>query len=240
MKRFLKGFTLAEALITMGVIGVIASMTLPTLSVNVQKQQVGPALAKAINTLETANKLALQDNNARRLDQIEAAKTPVGYIEALRKYINLTVTTEYKKDRMIVINPFKSNNNGPLLDKIAVAAAAYTTSDGITYLPASGLEGHSCFSTQNNYRGHLSGRRTIVFVDVNGLNKGPNAEGKDVFQLFVDASGPVIVMGSSAYKQYSGINDDWTDKCPNNQEPSDASYCGGAIVENGYQVKYKY
>lgn len=56
----MSAFTLAEVLIALAIIGVIASVTLPALNANVQKQQVGPALAKAINTLENANRLLLE------------------------------------------------------------------------------------------------------------------------------------------------------------------------------------
>jgi prepilin-type N-terminal cleavage/methylation domain-containing protein len=63
----LKGFTLAEVLVTLGIVGVIAALTIPSLQANVKKQQIGPALAKAINTLENANKMYLADKNLKSL-----------------------------------------------------------------------------------------------------------------------------------------------------------------------------
>ena len=51
-----KGFTLAEVLITVGIIGVIASIALPALQNNYTKQQIPVLLAKAINSLETASR----------------------------------------------------------------------------------------------------------------------------------------------------------------------------------------
>ena len=64
------GFTLAEVLITLGIVGVIAALTIPSMTHNVSKQQVGPALAKGINSLEAANRKALADNGAIRLNDI--------------------------------------------------------------------------------------------------------------------------------------------------------------------------
>ena len=65
-----KGFTLAEVLITLGIVGVVAALTIPAMTQNVARRQVGPALAKAINNLEMANKKALADNDARRLGEV--------------------------------------------------------------------------------------------------------------------------------------------------------------------------
>lgn len=48
------GFTLAEVLITLTIIGVVAMMTLPSLMTNVQEQQAKTGLKKGINTLVEA------------------------------------------------------------------------------------------------------------------------------------------------------------------------------------------
>ena len=45
------GFTLAEVLITLSIIGVVATMTLPALMTNVQEQQARTGIKKAINTM---------------------------------------------------------------------------------------------------------------------------------------------------------------------------------------------
>ena len=45
------GFTLAEVLITLAIIGVVATLTLPALMTNTQEQQAKSALKKGINTL---------------------------------------------------------------------------------------------------------------------------------------------------------------------------------------------
>ena len=67
MKKIFKGFTLAEVLVTLATIGIVAALTLPNLNRLSNASQVGPAVAKAMNTLENANRLWLQDNNARRI-----------------------------------------------------------------------------------------------------------------------------------------------------------------------------
>lgn len=57
-------FTLAEVIIVMGIIGIIAEMTIPTLVKNVQRQQYISSVKKAYTTLSTAYALALQDNGS--------------------------------------------------------------------------------------------------------------------------------------------------------------------------------
>jgi len=52
------GFTLAEILITLGVIGVVSALTLPTLIKNYQKKETVAKLQKAISVLNQAYRLS--------------------------------------------------------------------------------------------------------------------------------------------------------------------------------------
>ena len=52
------GFTLAEVLITLGIIGVVAAMTIPTLITNVQKTRTATELKKAFAEISVAVRLA--------------------------------------------------------------------------------------------------------------------------------------------------------------------------------------
>lgn len=61
MKRF--GFTLAEVLITLGVIGIVAAMTLPALVHNYQEQEYVTRLKKSVSALEQAKIRAMDENN---------------------------------------------------------------------------------------------------------------------------------------------------------------------------------
>ena len=61
-KTFKSGFTLAEVLITLAIIGVVATLTLPSLMSNTQEQQAITGFRKAMNTLnEVAQMNAAQD-----------------------------------------------------------------------------------------------------------------------------------------------------------------------------------
>ena len=78
-KRF--GFTLAEVLITLGIIGVVAAMTIPTLISNTNGAQFKTGFKKALSTLNQAviMNLAMEDYDfsslsADTIDNIEAQK----------------------------------------------------------------------------------------------------------------------------------------------------------------------
>ena len=57
MKKF--GFTLAEVLITLGIIGVVAALTLPSVNQKLEDQRNMAALKKAYSVLQQATNLAI-------------------------------------------------------------------------------------------------------------------------------------------------------------------------------------
>ena len=81
-----KGFTLAEVLITLGVIGVVAAITLPSLLADTATAQIGPKLAKSVSMFEQANESLLSENASDTL--IDAGFWPgATYTKELRKYL---------------------------------------------------------------------------------------------------------------------------------------------------------
>ena len=53
MKRFKKGFTLAEVLITLAIIGVVAAISIPSVISNSQQQEFKTGLRKAVSVLNS-------------------------------------------------------------------------------------------------------------------------------------------------------------------------------------------
>ena len=58
----LRGFTLAETLITLGIIGVVAAMTIPVLVSNYQERQIATKLKKNVSLINQASRLAQNDD----------------------------------------------------------------------------------------------------------------------------------------------------------------------------------
>lgn len=67
MKNY--GFTLAEVLVTLGIIGVVSAMTIPTLMQNHQKKTYVTQLHKVYNELQQAFLQYRNDKNAVSLSE---------------------------------------------------------------------------------------------------------------------------------------------------------------------------
>jgi prepilin-type cleavage/methylation N-terminal domain protein len=63
-KGLFQGFTLAEVLITLGIIGVVAAMTIPVLIANHKKQEVVTKLEKVYTVMNQAIKMSEVENGA--------------------------------------------------------------------------------------------------------------------------------------------------------------------------------
>lgn len=73
-----KGFTLAEVLITLGIIGVVAAMTLPSLIQKYRERQCVTALKKAVSVLDNAYRLFLFENGGdKELDYKDPHYVPL-------------------------------------------------------------------------------------------------------------------------------------------------------------------
>lgn len=91
MKR--RGFTLAEVLITLGIIGVVAALTAPALVQNANSAKVGPKLAKAVSTFELANEAMLNEASTTTLKGMSFADD-AAYLTKLSDYMRMTYDSE--------------------------------------------------------------------------------------------------------------------------------------------------
>ena len=94
-----QGFTLAEVLITLGIIGVVAALTAPVLVQNTGSAKIGPKLAKAISTFEIANENLLNASDAATLVAANAFKgsfdsQEANYIDNLSNHMKITYVNE--------------------------------------------------------------------------------------------------------------------------------------------------
>lgn len=95
------GFTLAEVLITLGIIGITAALTLPSLIDMHQDAGVGPKLAKAQNTMEDAIGRYIVDNPDTPLKNVEVGVLSTGlkdYIIGFGEVVKDGSRMELKKD----------------------------------------------------------------------------------------------------------------------------------------------
>ncbi|MCM1339264.1 MAG: type II secretion system GspH family protein [Muribaculaceae bacterium] len=165
-----KGFTLAEVLITLGIIGVVAAMTIPNLITNQQKKTNVTKLQRAISILNQAYKLSFDE-----LGEPENIQSNYSYFQTywapyikVATYCQDYLSCGYKSEK-----PFYTSN-GILVNTIVVdidSRTTFYTHDGFIYV---------IFPT-GRYMEHYDGNPNII-VDINGAT-GPNIVGKDVFIL---------------------------------------------------------
>lgn len=205
-----KGFTLAELLVTLGIVSVIAVLTLPSLFNNATNAKIGPSLAKAVASFEHANKAYFDELKLDALtdsDDLEESETIAGiksYWASLANYLILK----------------NIDSNGAI--NIDTEGYVYTE-DGIGFkiLP------FSIKTYENNYP-HLQ-IVTDCIIDINGVSL-PNVVGTDRFYF--------KLMNDGSLQPY-GANGEWKTYCPIEAVPSDYKYCAGHIFENDYKVLYE-
>ena len=163
-------FTLAEVLITLGIIGVVAAMTLPTLIQNHQKQTYVTGLKKAYANLQNAFAKMAYDEGVTDWSQTYCANA------ALQDCSGIDVIL-IKDKREICLESLKKQIN--VVSYSVNENAFFKTVDGMIYTPAFGVR------DSIEYNSILTLVLSYVYVDVNG-DKGPNKWGRDKFVFFIN------------------------------------------------------
>ena len=167
-------FTLAETLITLGIIGIVAAMTIPTLISNYQKKQTVTKLQKAISILNQAYKLSFDDVGEPSAQEAFNMGSEQYFQTYWAPYIKTALICTgnrqcgYKKEQPWV---FTNNRNYALAVVAPGNRATFYTADGFLYVIFTAVGGTGAEQKDNR-----------VLVDINGA-EGPNKLGRDVFFL---------------------------------------------------------
>ena len=203
------GFTLAEVLITLGIVGVVASMTLPTLNNNVQKQTYEAGAKKAYNIVSNAVSMYMVDQGVDDLSE-----TPLyNNIDGLKAFVNTyfrVVTdcgTKYSSENgaSCFSKEFYSLNRSKTEDNSKRdSAQIVTVADGMAFSFESRLQKFVKSDKTIRFNGkeipfyELAKNANIsqnfplaIEVDINGAS-GPNVTGRDVFYMLVASNGQVV------------------------------------------------
>ncbi len=173
------GFTLAEVLITLVIIGVIAAMTIPTLMNNTNAQEYRSALKKAISAANQALTLQYALEGMTASDFSGAQQLVDGVFKKRMNVMDSTTST---------VSQFTSTSN-------CSGSAVFVTTDGIIYCVDSGFSGlkgddqDSDTTACNSYNTMPCEptNKASLWIDVNGV-KGPNTattsakRPKDIYQ----------------------------------------------------------
>ena len=195
------GFTLAEVLITLGIIGVVAAITLPALVANHQKQVLKTGLKKAYSRLNEAAARYHADNG-EPLQPEDFNNNPAKINEFIQTYYNAPVYCGVKGSFTAgngcsnADNGFV-NNHKCYNDIMGLFVARYGR-DGQWVLP----DGSFLMAYYNDSVGAIwtpgitLGSKVAFWmsVDVNGA-KPPNRWGKDTFVFQLMPSGRFLPLG---------------------------------------------
>lgn len=160
LHTFFKAFTLAEVLITLGIIGVVAAITIPTLTNSINDMQYKAAYKKAYSTLSQTWLKAYSDGNLTdRLVALDNV-TDMANFAVFKTYLKIT----------------KDCTSGIITDCWASGESYYGApkNDASTFIDIAGMSWASCSSATQKCGGE------DLLVDTNGPN-GPNKFGQDRF-----------------------------------------------------------
>lgn len=184
-KRF--GFTLAEVLITLGIIGVVAAMTIPTLMMNIQNNEFKTKMKKEYSLLSNAYQLLKTDSGGDFPSSLASLNCADGDSNCLKNVLKQKISTIRECNvgsKSGICFPASANI------KFLSGSAGDDNFIGDTY--TSGLilkdgaalnfylESASCSASSPNY----SNRCGWITVDVNGL-QNPNVWGRDIYLFFM-------------------------------------------------------
>jgi prepilin-type N-terminal cleavage/methylation domain-containing protein len=195
-----KAFTLAEVLITLGIIGVIAVLTIPVLMQTIQDVQFKTAWKKEYSVLNQAYVSKIQDNGITKNGDWG---TPQAMKDVFKNYFSYIKECDGTQTFSSCWNNIGAYNKttGALYPTLtwwtSSNYSAILLTDGTTFqFDAGGL---AC-TTPSDAGGGECGR---IMIDVNGP-KNPNTWGRDIFWAYVypdrllPCGAPVRVKTSSA------------------------------------------
>ena len=220
------GFTLAEVLITLGIIGVVAAMTIPTLVANYQKKVLVAKLQQTISLVSNAAKLLMAEEQTFNLNQTYLRETTVNANHEdernarrkfLETYFKISKMCEYANRNECIAENYKSldGNEGDfggdtcgILNNGAVI----------------------CIGLFNQYSPfHIN-------IDVNGKS-GPNVLGRDAFQLSMNYNGAIA---ESFDKDQYGHQLHDPEQCGSDNFEAQlyGLGCYNKIVQDGWKMDY--
>ena len=245
-------FTLAEVLITLGIIGVVAVMTLPTLIQNYQKHITVNRLKVNYNILNNAVRRAEADFgeittwdellNSYSTDydgnkpavKLQAASIIKKY---LMPYLSGAQLTETKSLAQLGYKRPILNAKGSIFAPINATGPILTLKNGTVILISIDISNPDAEGKK-----YLYGLNLVI--DIDGPN-GYNTKGKDVFLASLPYARNTRVMFHQNYRVFPNtrkmeiisINrEDLKINC----KTSNGNYCGALIQMDGWQIKDDY
>lgn len=170
-----KGFTLAEVLVTLGIIGVVSAMTVPALMQNHQRKTYVTQLHKVYNEL---NQVLMQyQNDKNALNLMEAGLTSTAAVQNIITTYMKVVSTCDNASAPCFSDKYKYINGTD------VSTSSFTSTSK-SFVLSSGVAIRPIYSKPSTFK------IANFMVDING-QKGPNVAGRDLFFLYLYSNGVI-------------------------------------------------
>lgn len=200
-----KAYTLAEVLITLGIIGIVAAMTIPTISMHITHKKLESQLKKTYADLNRATRTFYSDTDIPVHDYDAMISTSTvwrsdGVLKKFMSYYNGNSTDSNNSWR-----DFDTKHSIQNLNLNGTVAASYPCDQSSVYTDITGRL-YVMDDTSLAYNNLSFGPK--ICVDINGIEK-PNRWGYDRFVfVFTEDNAAIPYVGSS----WSGLTENLTDK----------------------------
>lgn len=199
------GFTLAEILIALGIIGIVAALTIPAIMQNMQDKEFKSAWIKAYSVISQAYQLVKNDHEGDLSEYFTTTTTgaPKTIVSEMGNYLTVTYACGiivWYGDYICGPNKVSDVNVYKTLDGGYVAWPEFTSGQ---YILKDGT--HLFFR-------YDKGDYFIIWADVNGFAKGPNTLGKDLLGVVVTKD-KIVPMGAVGTGVENTCNSN-VKKCP--------------------------
>lgn len=255
------GFTLAEVLITLGIIGIVAAMTLPALMQNYQKNVYVNGYKQAFSMLNTLTLKIMAE------DGVDDMRNTSFYINAFNNVDLSNKNTEFAKSDLDSSSQSYENYMKKELGKY-IKLSVYTCQEKDTFCQpvylggnkdSADIQGRRLIKLANgmlmrfslfesvvlNSKMKPSTRCGWVMIDVNGV-KSPNKVGRDNFTLWLGCDGKWYPQGGIVYAKWT-YGDEWqtsyaywlnTTDCNPNVKSAQGHMCAARVIEEGWEMNY--
>ena len=237
-------FTLAEVLITLVIIGVIAAITVPTLMAHQKKIELITQFKRGYSMLSNGFKLAMAKDGVTRLSDTtlfnsingENTKDETEQSEFLKQFS--TIFTEMKSynvsetpENMYI--KYKNLSGAGNFDPLEYSRMSFYLNNGSIVYGMFFKE-----TTDGSYVNGFASKKTIgnIFIDINGAKK-PNTIGRDLFYFFLYDDGRLIPYGAKEYNE--GLYWVTNNYCKSGDAGLQSNLaCTSRIIDEGWEMNY--
>ena len=212
-----RGFTLAEVMVALALIGVVASLTIPTFVGSSRNKANAAKLATVVSAVENAFTTMMVAEAQPNLAGTEFYNGNNDFIfDRLGVYLKIAGVSTYNREA----------------HNVTGGAALNFASKGVVRLK-NGADLIFVSSVPDAGGADLSPFGLVI--DVNGVGSRPNVWGRDVFEFRVaGADGGLYPIGSEGYDRLTGLNTA-ASQCVIG---TTGEFCTARLVENNYEVDF--